>query len=89
MFCAHEPEEGAGGETALAKIDEVTRNLDPRVLEMFRKKQVRYIGRLPDENMQNKRAQPWQDRFLTKERKASYGRATGSSYKPAGRFLFV
>ena len=69
MFCAREPAEGAGGETALAKLDDVTRNLDPALLGKFRQKQVRYIGRLPDENKEDKRAQPWQDRFMTKDRR--------------------
>ena len=42
------------------------------MLEKLRTKQIRYIGRLPDENAENRSAQPWQDRFLTKNRKVSY-----------------
>jgi hypothetical protein len=67
FYCDDEPEEGCGGLTPITRNSEVLARLDPKVVQKFEEKQVRYIRTLPSEA--NKDYLTWQNTFKTDNRK--------------------
>jgi hypothetical protein len=73
FYCDDEPEEGCGGLTPITRNSEVLARLDPKVVQKFEEKQVRYIRTVPSEGKGF--VYNWQNTFKTDDRKVNIFRA--------------
>ena len=67
FFCQQEPGEDCGGETPLVKSTDILSQLDPKILQTFAKKKVRYVRYAPPRGPGA--YLPWQDVFITDDPK--------------------
>ncbi|KAL9955668.1 hypothetical protein ACROYT_G037021 [Oculina patagonica] len=90
FFCQQEPEEDCGGETPLVKSSDILSRLDPKVLQTFADKKVRYVRYAPPRGPGA--YLPWQDVFMTEDPKTAehFLQQKGFSYKwePSGALFY-
>ena len=67
FFCQQEPGEDCGGETPLVKSTDILSRLDPKVVQNFANKKVRYVRYAPPRGPGA--YLPWQDVFMTEDPK--------------------
>ena len=66
FFCINEPADGCGGETPLVKNGELLSKLDPKIVQKFEEKQLRYVLYLPDKAIkEHLKKMNWQQTFRT------------------------
>lgn len=90
FFCQQEPGEDCGGETPLVKSTDILSRLNPRVLQTFADKKVRYVRYAPPRGPGA--YLPWQDVFMTEDPKTAehFLQQKGFSFKwePSGALVY-
>ena len=67
FFCQQEPGKDCGGETPLVRSSDILSRLDPKIVQSFDKKGVRYVRYAPSRGPGA--YLPWQDVFMTEDTK--------------------
>jgi len=73
FFCINEPADGCGGETPLVKNNELLSKLDPKVVQKFEEKQLRYVRYLPDKALkEHLNWMTWRQTFRTENKEVLF-----------------
>jgi len=73
FFCINEPADGCGGETPLVKNSELLSKLDPKIVQKFEEKQLRYVRYLPDKALkEHLNWMTWQQTFRTNNKEVLF-----------------
>lgn len=90
FFCQQEPGKDCGGETPLVRSSDILSRLDPKIVQSFDKKGVRYVRYAPSRGPAA--YLPWQDVFMTEDTKTAerFLQQNGFSYKwePSGALVY-